>query len=220
MRCETWREVISACLDGEGTEADRAGLDAHLATCADCTAWASRLDRLHRAARVTPAEAVPDLSQAILVAAAADRQRCWGLHCDLVLVLRWVLVVVAALEIGLAAPEFTHGWHAGGELGTWAVASGVGLLSVAAKTSRAGAVLPMLLCASFITMFVSARDVAAGHALLSAEWPHALLVAGVLVILAIWWRERGSEVPGPDVRVASDHGSIRDRVRRATRRAA
>lgn len=220
MRCETCREVISACLDGEATEAEQADLEAHLATCADCSAWSARLDRLHRAARVAPADAVPDLSQAIVAAAAAERARWWGLRWETTLVLRWVLVVVAALEIGLAAPEFTHGWHAGGELGTWAVASAVGLLSVAAKTSRAGAVLPMLLCAGFITVFVSARDVVEGRALLSAEWPHGLLVLGVLVILAIWWRERGGEAPGPEVRVASDHGSIRGRVRRATRRAA
>lgn len=224
MGCETWREALSARLDGEESEVAPAVLDAHLAGCPDCAAWSAGLGRLHRGVRIAPATGVPDLTESILAAAALDRRRwpAWlpELRWNGGLVLRWVLVLIASVEIGMAAPEFTGRWHAGGELGTWAVASAVGLLSVAMKPSRAGAVLPMLACASVITLVVSARDVAEGHALISAEWPHLLLLFGVVVIAAIWWREREGTPPRSDVRVASDSGTVRERMRKASRRAA
>jgi predicted anti-sigma-YlaC factor YlaD len=223
MGCEAWREALSARLDGEDVEGGgAAAVDAHLAECTDCTDWARRLERMHRAARVAPAVPVPDLTEAILAAAAAEGSR-WGLGglgWSMSLTLRWALVVLAALEIGMAAPEFAAGWHAGGELGTWAVASAVGLLSVAAKPRRAGAVLPMLAAASVITLVVSTRDVVGGRAVVSAEWPHLLLVGGVLVMVAIWRREREGDPPGPDTRIAPNEASERERIRRGGRRAA
>ena len=219
MGCETWRDALSARLDGEDAGVPDAALDAHLAGCADCTAWSARLDRLHRSVRIAPAGAVPDLTETILAAAAAARPR-FAVPWSLTFVLRWALVVLAALEIGLAAPEFSGRWHAGGELGTWAVASAVGLLSVAMRPARAGGVLPMLACASVITLVVSARDVADGQALISAEWPHLLLLGGVVIITVLWRREVAGGEPGPDVRVSSEHGSVRERVRRSNRRAA
>lgn len=222
MGCATWRELLSARLDGEESAADPTALDAHLAGYPDCTAWAARVRSVHRAARISPVDPVPDLTDTILAAAAADR----GAHglkrpsWNTILVLRWVLVVLAALEIGMAAPEFTGRWHAGGELGTWAVASAVGLLSVAAKPARAGAMLPMLAVASVVTLVVTARDVAAGRALASAELPHLLLVAGVLAIAAIWWRGRQGDLPGPEVHVAPAGASARERIGKAGRQAA
>jgi predicted anti-sigma-YlaC factor YlaD len=211
MGCETWREALSARLDGECSAADASALDFHLAGCAECAAWSARLDRLHRSARVAPADDVPDLTDAILVAAGRRRLP----YLDLSLVLRWLLVVIGAVEIGMAAPELSGRWHAGGELGTWAVASAVGLLSVAHRPSRAGAVLPMLCCAGLMTAYVSLRDIAGGAAMFSSEWPHLLLICGVIVLAVLWHRERSFPAPGPDVRVASGTGSRRERHRRA-----
>ena len=69
MRCEQIREALSARLDGEAAEPEDAVLDAHLDTCASCAAWSQDLTVLHRMVRVREAEAVPDLTAAILAAA-------------------------------------------------------------------------------------------------------------------------------------------------------
>jgi predicted anti-sigma-YlaC factor YlaD len=212
MGCETWREALSARLDGEPFDVGSHALDAHLDACAECSAYATRLDRLHRATRVAPAVDVPDLTDQILAAAAAAGPRP---RLDLTLVLRWVLVVVAALEIGLASPEILGRWHTGGELGTWAIASAVGFLSVALKPRRAGAVLPMLVCATIFTVFVSLRDLTDGRTDPSQEWSHLLLVVGALVLTGLWRRERETEEPGPDVVVGTDRGAVPIRSRRA-----
>lgn len=71
MGCEGWRDAISADVDGELGGDERAGLDEHLTACAACRAWADDIARLDRTVRLRPAEAVPDLTGAILAAATA-----------------------------------------------------------------------------------------------------------------------------------------------------
>ena len=53
------RERLSAWLDGELLPADRAQVDAHLAACAECSAFLADLAAADRAAAERPAEA-PD----------------------------------------------------------------------------------------------------------------------------------------------------------------
>ncbi|HEY8725389.1 MAG TPA: zf-HC2 domain-containing protein [Gaiellaceae bacterium] len=50
------RSVISACLDGEVSEVERATLDVHLAACADCRAYAAGLAETSRLLRAAPLE--------------------------------------------------------------------------------------------------------------------------------------------------------------------
>ncbi len=66
--CGSWREVISAQLDGATTAAEDAALAAHLAGCPACAGHAGDLARLHRRLRVRPAEPVPDRAETILAA--------------------------------------------------------------------------------------------------------------------------------------------------------
>jgi predicted anti-sigma-YlaC factor YlaD len=54
--CDRMRSVISACLDGEVSEVERATLDVHLAACADCRAYAAGLAETSRLLRATPLE--------------------------------------------------------------------------------------------------------------------------------------------------------------------
>ena len=54
--CERMRGVISACLDGEVSEVERATLDVHLAACADCRAYSAGLAETARLLRATPLE--------------------------------------------------------------------------------------------------------------------------------------------------------------------
>jgi predicted anti-sigma-YlaC factor YlaD len=54
--CERVRGVISASLDGEGSEVEQATADAHLAVCSDCRAYAASLAETARMLRATPLE--------------------------------------------------------------------------------------------------------------------------------------------------------------------
>ena len=54
--CDRMRSVISACLDGEVSEVERATMDVHLAACADCRAYAAGLAETSRLLRAAPLE--------------------------------------------------------------------------------------------------------------------------------------------------------------------
>jgi predicted anti-sigma-YlaC factor YlaD len=203
-----WREALSAVADGEPLGVDERMLQAHLRGCAGCSEFETGLRRLHRATRLRSPESVPDLTATILDgwrAAPRVPGRAAG-------VLRWTLVLIAALEMGLAAPELLGRWHAGGELGTWQVAAAVGFLSVAVQPRWAAQMLPMLSAATVLTVFVIWHDVALGTVLISQEWPHALLIGGVAVLGVIARLNRTTDQPGPR-RTASVGGGSRGRAR-------
>ena len=65
MDCDALREALSARLDGEDPGVDDAALDAHVAGCRACRAWAEDAAALHRLVRVRAADPVPDLTAAI-----------------------------------------------------------------------------------------------------------------------------------------------------------
>jgi predicted anti-sigma-YlaC factor YlaD len=212
MGCQTWREALSARVDGEPLGLDPALLDAHLAGCPGCREYAAGLHRLHRMVRVSAADLVPDRTEEILAAAAHRR---WS-RPGPVLLLRWLLVLIAAAEMGMSAPEFLSRWHTGGELGTWGIATAIGFLSVAARPQRAAGMFPMLACAALLTTYVSTRDVADGATFLSREWPHGLLLSGVAVLALIWRLTPESTAPGPRHAGELDAtGVARGRFRRA-----
>ena len=60
MEHETYREQLSALLDGELNETDRAAVTAHLAQCADCQAYLAELTALRDAMGAWEDEDVPD----------------------------------------------------------------------------------------------------------------------------------------------------------------
>lgn len=211
MGCERWREALSAQTDGEPADLDEALVAAHVAGCPSCRTFSAGLAGLHRAVRVAPAEAVPDLTDTILAAALADRRPRLGVT----LALRWVLVVIAAIEMGLASPDLLGRWHTGGELSTWGVATAIGFLAAAAAPRRAGAMLPMLGCAAALTAFVSGRDILEGNAAVGSEAPHALLIVGVGLLAWLWHRDRTEYSPEPAAYTAGERPTVRTRGRRA-----
>jgi predicted anti-sigma-YlaC factor YlaD len=214
MDCERWRDALSARLDGEPLGVDEALLEAHLTTCSACCDHARALENLHRSFRLRTAGQVPDLTDSILTAAAADRRRLRVDAGVVTLLLRWVLVGIAALEIGLASPELLGRWHTGSELGTWGIAVGIGFLSVAMTPARASALVPMLGCAGVLTLVVTTRHLLAGAASMSAEWPHGLVLAGVVTVVAISRLERVDH-PGPRPARTMNHEGKPVRARRA-----
>jgi predicted anti-sigma-YlaC factor YlaD len=63
MDCAACREAISALLDDEDPGIDPTLVEAHLAGCAACRAFAAQAGRLHGWLRLQPAEPVPDLTR-------------------------------------------------------------------------------------------------------------------------------------------------------------
>lgn len=84
--CERCSDVVSARLDGEATAAEEAAADAHLRACAPCRQAADRAATVTRRVRIAPAEAGPDLVDAVLArvlgSSAGAAVRIAGCGCD------------------------------------------------------------------------------------------------------------------------------------------
>lgn len=203
MRCPDCRDLISADLDREVSDAERQALRTHLASCRDCTAFAEQARTLHRALRLHDPGPVPDLSAAIVAAHLdrpgatrpvgaptgtrtaddpAERRRVRRLGW-----VRYGLTVVALTQLVLIVPTMltehgTAGTHVAHDLDTWAVAFAVGLLVVAWQPDRARGLFPMAAAFAAITLVMVGTDLAAGRVASTAEAPHLLELVGVLFV--------------------------------------
>jgi predicted anti-sigma-YlaC factor YlaD len=200
MRCEAVREALSAQLDGEDEASERAGVAAHLDTCAECRAWldtAARITRLARtSAAPTLAPLAPDALAAVL-AAAPGRARA-----RLALTLRTALGVLGAVQLLLAlaqvlavgeAVDHVHGStvdgatpsHLGHESAAWNVAIGAGFLWIALRRTRPSGLVPTLTAFIAVLTLLSVVDVADGRVEPVRLVSHGLILAGYLIILAL-----------------------------------
>lgn len=68
MDCVSYREAVSARLDGETAPVSAAALDRHVANCTDCAAFAAGAGELDQRVRIREAADIPDLTAAILAA--------------------------------------------------------------------------------------------------------------------------------------------------------
>ena len=104
LRCEDARVQVSARMDRELDAAAGRDLDRHLATCAECTRHEEELRHVARAVRLQEAENVPDLTDSIMAAVAADqplRQRAeiWRVRARIALVAAMIGALVTAGSI-------------------------------------------------------------------------------------------------------------------------
>src|ERR1700738_2534898 len=153
MDCTLFREAISARLDGEAAELEPAAVDAHLAVCQACRTWAAAAQRVTRAARVGPADPVPDLTVAIMSSLATEANKtprgAPAKVASAVGIARFGLFMVAVFQLCLAVPALLGDdagapVHIAHEQGSWALALAVGLLVVAWRPSQAAAMLPLV----------------------------------------------------------------------------
>jgi predicted anti-sigma-YlaC factor YlaD len=177
MRCDQSQVLLSARQDGEATIDELALLERHLASCPDCRHRAVAMDGLDRVVRLQPADAVPDLTSAIMAAVpdAVDPRLSAA---------RWSLVVVALAQIVLALPSLFVGGsgdatHATRELGSWSIALAIGLLVAAWQPARARGMVPLGAALVAVLAVGALVDVASGAAAGAAEALHLLEVAGV-----------------------------------------
>ncbi|MEV4544339.1 zf-HC2 domain-containing protein [Micromonospora echinaurantiaca] len=198
MRCEQWREVLSAQLDGEETPAERAAAETHLAGCGDCRTWFDQAAAVTRRARLSVTVAHEDRTDAILAALPAPaphrrRQR-------LVLTLRAALGLIGALQVLLglaqigrgAAGEHAHSaagalasghlWH---ESAAWNVAVGAGFLFVAARRTRPTGLVPTLSAFVGTLVLLSVNDLVIGRVDTARLVSHGFLLAGYAIVVAM-----------------------------------
>jgi predicted anti-sigma-YlaC factor YlaD len=193
MQCETYREAISARLDGEALGMPAAELDDHLAACPSCAAWADAAARVTgRAwrARELPA---PDLTAGVLAAVqqpAPSRRRAAS-------VLRLLLALVGVAQAVLAWPAIAFGGgsmpapvHMTHETGAWNLGAAAAFLAVAAAPRLAAGALTFLgsFCALLIAL--TTDDLIAGRVPPQRAVDHLMLLVGVGLVAVIAWHGR------------------------------
>lgn len=202
VRCDAWQDAISASADGEDPGVEPRLLDAHLAVCATCRAFAAAIDASRRAV-LQPSPEMPDLSaQVSKLTAVADRASRWG-------VIRALLVVVAVEVIALSLPSLVlgdgdSGVHDGRHLGAFTIAYGVSLLVVAVRPARARTVLPVAAVLGGALLITTVVDLARGAVPLVAEATHLPELVSVLLVwlLAVPAPRRSTAASVPPARPA------------------
>ena len=147
--------------------------------------------------RVREAEAVPDLTAAILAAAPGAPTRRAVARTEPVSVARWALFVVALSQLVLAAPALILGEgsgatvHAARELGAFDVALAVGLLLAAWQPARAWGLFPVVAALALVLGGTAVLDVVRGTATSLGEVHHLLDLAGVAVLWLVAHEAQG-----------------------------
>ncbi|MCZ7535776.1 MAG: zf-HC2 domain-containing protein [Acidimicrobiia bacterium] len=199
MECTRSREIISARLDGEDVPGEHEAILSHLAVCPECRAFEADAGSLHRAARLMPAEPVPDLTLSIMAAVNDEAHRD-----DSARLLRPMLVAVAVVQIAVSVPGLLLGEdsglpvHTARHLGSFAVALAVGFLYAALRPARTLAIVSGLLpvTTALVACLVGTAllDVAAGRTTAIGEVHHATEIAGLAIL---WLMSRGERSAKP-----------------------
>jgi predicted anti-sigma-YlaC factor YlaD len=197
--CEDFRESLSARLDGEDDQAERAATDAHLAGCAACRRWFDAAATVTRLARTSLVTHQVQVSDEVLAAAPGPRRH------RLVGVLRVALGALGIVQFLLGAAQIAgfavaahlhtganpdHLWH---ESAAWNVAVGAGFAWIALRRTRASGIIPTLTAFVAALTLLTASDIIAGRVDLDRVLSHAFIVAGYAVVLVL---SRSSREPG------------------------
>ena len=192
MRCDRYREAVSARLDGEPIGMSATALETHLASCSDCARWSAAAARTTRLARLD-VTAVPDLAGAITSGVALPARRV--LRRRHLLRAGLVLAGLAQLAVGLPAlvgdslamAMSAHGAH---ENAAWNLAIGAAVLAAALVPRRASGLIPLLATFTLVLGALSVRDLADGAVTAGRLATHAAVLVGLLLLLALDRAER------------------------------
>lgn len=203
MECSRAREALSATLDGEDPGVEAAVVDAHLASCAACTAWREEARRLDRLAQIAPVPAHdPGLPHRVLVHTRLPRRRRWRVSVAVAVAL--AVVGVAQMFIGstsLFMPlGMGHGLmasaHMDHESAAFDLAFGAAMLVVSLNARRARAFLPMLIVFVGVLGIASVFDLVDAQVDLFRLATHLPIVAGLALTAALSAMTRRDPGPG------------------------
>jgi predicted anti-sigma-YlaC factor YlaD len=193
VECATFREAISARLDGEDLPGERAAVDEHLARCPACRRWAHDAQRVTRLARLTPVAATaPEVTPPAGQTVPARRSRRWLIHG-----LRWALGAFGAAQFLLgvaqaAAAEPEGHLHSGvtpdhlsHESAAWNIAIGAGFTWIALRRTRPAGAIPILTAFVAVLTLLTAGDVWTGDVGSVRLAGHGFLLAGYGIVVAL-----------------------------------
>lgn len=181
-RCEDHRAALSAHVDGEDAPLSIEVVDAHVANCADCTAFAAGLPLIQERVATFRAAPVEDRTAEVLATAAAQ-QRTAGPTPEQ---LRGLLGLAALVQvvIGIAALA-TGGDHVARDLAFFELAVGSGLAAAAWRPQYATGLLPMIGVAAVLGVVAVVSDVVMGTTSLATEFAHLVLVVATWPLAAL-----------------------------------
>jgi predicted anti-sigma-YlaC factor YlaD len=178
--CDRYREAISARFDGEDTNIPGTRIEAHLAVCDHCRAWAVAVGGLAEelGEHEVPALLAAALADLIDAAPGPSTRRGrplgeWRLALAVIAVVQLVATWPGALDDEHAAA------HAANELISWDLGLAVGFLALAWRPHRAWGALPVVAIMVAFLAGTSVTDLVAGRAELAREAIHMLQLAGL-----------------------------------------
>ena len=195
--CEPVRESLSALMDREWPTLGREEVLAHLSECPDCRRWRDRAHEATRQTRAAVPQPPPALADSLLAALGGRRWSPWTLPVRVLLgLVGWGIAAFAlpALVYGLDAEAPPHVAH---EMGSLNVAIGLALALVALRPERARGVLPLFGVVVGLLVLTAGDDVVSGRTSWGHEAPHALVVAGFVLLLALVRLGRVPSRPDP-----------------------
>lgn len=221
MDCDTAREALSARIDGEREPIPAARVDEHLAGCEPCRQW-----QLAAVEQTQLLRRMAGRSQLAPVRQSADRGRdhpsiSWR---------RWALGAVGVVQLGLAiaqglgadlgVPHAATAGHVLHESTAWSAALGVVMVVAAIRPVMAAGLTGVLASFAAFLVLYEITDTHAGRVTIERPLTHLPLVAGALLALLVWRRDRQDEGPGPDrtAAVATDDIVLPDNASRGRRR--
>ncbi len=183
-QCQAAREAWSAHADGEVAGLEWRTAERHIETCTTCAAWCDTVAAVIRRMRVRPADAVPDLSAAILarVHPAHPGRGDWVRNALAVVALTQLVLALPALVLG---DESTAPVHTARHLGAMTVALAVGFLYCAWRPERAYGMVPVAAAMAAAFVLTAVLDVGRGDTPLLAESTHLLEMAGFALLWAL-----------------------------------
>jgi len=201
--CVEVRESLSAVMDREWPALRREQVSEHLGGCPVCRSWEVRARDATRRVRLgfpAPSAGLDDRLTAAVVSRSRSR---WAMPLRIALALvGWAIAVVSlpALVYGVDPEASMHAAH---ELGSLNVALALALVLAALRPRRAAGILPVLGGAMVLLVFTAGDDVLRGDTTWSHEAPHALVVAGFLLLLGLARTERDRTPPAPAPRTTT-----------------
>jgi predicted anti-sigma-YlaC factor YlaD len=203
MRCSTARTLISAAVDGEASDAERAVLERHVRGCAACCAYAEDARGLGERLRHAAVPADPtDLARHVLVDWTGRTRALDAPRHRRVVRLRIALAAAAVLQLVLSAATLLAGGgegslHLAREAATVDMAVAVGVLVAAYRPWYAAGLLPVVCVLAIGFGVTAAVDVVVGHAPLLAEAAHLSAVVELLLLWRLVRHQRRALPVGP-----------------------
>lgn len=189
MKCSDVREALSAQLDGEPAVQSDESVQAHVATCAECSSWVATAADASRRVRLRAAADVDDLAPKV---ATALRERAMGGRPEHA-VARTLLAITALVQLALSVTVFlatsdaSHSAHTHREVGATEIALAFGVLAAAWQPWRAAGMLPVVAALAVGLGVITFIDVGGGLVPAFHEVPH--LLAAVEAVLLFQMRK-------------------------------